>query len=199
MTGRAAGLALAAVLVALATSPVSAFDPKETFRQGTYVLSGELGGGTQNNLERHRFQSDLAMANAGVRYSILPFGPTGSGFFFGALEAGLEPFYQRYTHPDAFYAGLATVFRYHFLSLGRFVPWVEVFAAAGGTDLRVFEINSTFAFLLQAGVGASYFVTDRTAVYAGYRLEHVSNSGISNVNRGFEADTGVIGVSFFLP
>jgi opacity protein-like surface antigen len=87
--------------------------------------------------------------------------------------------------------------RWHFLSLGRFVPYLEGGAAAGGTDLEVREVESTFAFLLSFGAGASVFVTDRTAIYAGYRLVHVSNGGIESPNRGFEAHTGVVGVSYY--
>src|SRR5207245_7598221 len=63
----------------------------------------------------------------------------------------------------------AAVGRYHFLSLGRFVPYVELAGAAGGTTLRVREIDSAFTFLIFGGVGASYFLTDRIAPYVGYR------------------------------
>src|SRR2546426_5635607 len=71
---------------------------------------------------------------------------------------GLEPFAQGYIDPvRAYFAGLAAVGRYHFLSLGRFVPYVELAGAAGGTTLRVREIDSAFTFLIFGGVGASYF------------------------------------------
>ena len=58
-------------------------------------------------------------------------------------------------------------------------------------------IRSDFTFLLWGGAGASYFVTDRTAVYAGYRYQHVSNGNTSKPNRGFESNVGVVGMSFF--
>jgi opacity protein-like surface antigen len=109
----------------------------------------------------------------------------------------VEPLYQRYLDPDAFFAGLGATFRYHFLSLGRFVPYAEAAAFAGGTDLNIREIDSNFSFLLWAGAGASFFVTDRTALYAGYRWTHVSNGGTSDPNRGLEAHTGIFGMSFF--
>ena len=195
--GRAASL-LAALLVCAA--PAWAFDPKYTFREGTVVFSGEAGYGAQFNLEGFDDQSDLKFWNVGARVSIVPFGPTGSGLFFGAFEAGLEPLYQQYTDPvSAYFAGLAAVGRYHFLSLGAFVPYVELAAAAGGTNLEVREIKSDFTFLLFGGAGASYFVADSTALYAGYRYEHVSNGNISAPNRGFESHVGVVGVSFYFP
>jgi hypothetical protein len=40
-------------------------------------------------------------------------------------------------------------------------------------------------------------VTDRTAIYAGYRWTHVSNGNTSDPNRGFESHTGVLGMSLF--
>jgi hypothetical protein len=193
-----APLVLAAIL-AVAATPASAFDAKETFRKGRFIASAEGGFGAQDNLENHRVETGLEFWNAGLRFSLLPF----ATFFDetpirGALEVGLEPFYQRYTEPgSAYFAGAAAVFRYHFLALGRVVPYVELFGAAGGTDLRSREIDSDFAFLLQGGPGLSVFLTNSTAVYGGYRFQHVSNGNTSERNRGFEAHTGVFGLSVF--
>ena len=193
---RLAGTALLA-LTALA-APARAFDSGQTFTKGAYVVSAESGYGAQFNLEGKRTQSDLEFFDLGVRVSVLPFGTSGAGPLYGALEVGLEPFYLRYTEPgSAFWAGLAAVFRYHFLTLGRVVPYVELAGAAGGTDLKVPEINSTFAFLVWGGVGASVFLTDSTAVYAGYRLAHNSNGNTSDPNRGWQAHVAAVGVSYY--
>jgi Lipid A 3-O-deacylase (PagL) len=190
---------VAVLLAVTALAPVAwAFDPEQTFKKGAYVLSGEGGYGAQFNLERERLQSDVKFFNLGFRAALIPFGTTGSGPVYGALEVGLEPFYQEYTDPKpAFWAGLGAVFRYHFLALGRIVPYVELAGAAGGTDLRVPEIDSHFAFLVWGGVGASVFLTDATAVYAGYRLMHNSNGNTSEPNRGWEAHVAVFGVSYY--
>jgi opacity protein-like surface antigen len=191
-------VALLLLLLLLAASPALAFDANQTFRQGTTVLSGEGGGGTQSNLESHRVQSDLDLWYLGVRYALLPFKPAGPSILRGSLEVGLEPLYQKYTGGrEAFWAGVSAQGRWHFLSLGRFVPYVEVGAGAGGTDLRAIEIDSSFAFLLSAGVGVSFFVTDQSAIYGGYRMVHISNGHTSSRNRGFEADTGLLGFSYF--
>jgi len=189
---------VAAVFVATMVVPAYAFDSDLTFQKGTWIGSLEGGGGSQNNLEDHRRQTGIDLWYAGARLSYLPWGTIGSGFFHGAFEPGLEAIYQRYTKPaDKYYAGLALSGRYHFLSLGRFVPYIELLAAAGGTNLRVIEIDSDFAFWLAGGIGASFFVTDNLALYAGYRMIHVSNGNTSQPNRGFEADTGVVGMSYF--
>lgn len=191
-------IAIALALLLLSASSAPAFDPAQTFRQGATVLSIEAAGGSQNNLERHRVQSDLNLWSLGARYSLLPLAPSGPGLLRGSLEVGLEPTFQRYTDGhDAFWLGVSARGRWHFLSLGRVVPYLEVGAGAGGTDLRAIEIDSSFAFLLSVGVGASFFLTDQWALYGGYRLVHVSNGHTANKNRGFEADTGVVGVSYY--
>jgi hypothetical protein len=189
---------LAALAVLLAGSSASAFNGKTTFSKGAMVVSIEGGGGRTPALEKYRSSTEMELWNAGIRVSLLPFGAGGSGAFLGALEVGLEPFFQRYgSGQEAFYAGIAAVARYHFLALGRLVPYVEIAGAAGGTDLRILEADSDFAFLLFGGMGASVFLTDDTALYAGYRLQHVSNGGTGTHNRGFESHTGVIGLSMY--
>ncbi|HEX2439602.1 MAG TPA: acyloxyacyl hydrolase [Methylomirabilota bacterium] len=189
---------LTLLLVLLVASPVLAFDPDQTFRQGAFTVSPELGYGHQFNLEDKHVYTGVEFVNAGVRFGWLPFRPVGPGPLHGALEIGLEPVYQRYFDTvDAFFGGLGATVRYSFLSLGRFVPYVEVAAAAGGTDLKISEIRSDFTFMLWGGVGLSYFVTDHTAIYGGYRYQHVSNGNTERVNRGFESNGGVAGVSFY--
>jgi len=193
-----APIPLAVLLVLLATSAALAYDPRQTFNRGSVVISPEVGYGQQFDLEGRSGFTGLEFVNAGARFGWLPFNPVGPGPLYGSFEIGLEPLYQRYFDPvDAFFAGLGATFRYHFLSLGRLVPYAELAAAAGGTDLKVKEIRSDFAFMLWGGAGVSYFLTDRTAVYGGYRYQHVSNGGIERPNRGFESHTGVAGVSLF--
>ena len=192
----------ALALLLAAAAPAWAFDAEQTFKKGTFVLSGEGTYGWQStSLENKRRATDLEFYDVGVRFSLLPFEPLGRDhFWYGALELGLEPLYQHYTTPkQAFWAGLTAVGRYHFLGLGRFVPYVEVGGAAGGTDLEIPEIKSTFAFLLFGGLGASVFVSDKTALYLGYRYQHVSNGNTGQPNRGFEANVVVGGVSFYFP
>jgi opacity protein-like surface antigen len=181
-------------------TPAAAFDAMQTFRKGTIVLSVEGGYGEQDNITKFADDPGLEFWNAGVRLSVLPFPPVELGPLSGALEAGLEPYYQRYLDPyEAYFAGLGAVLRYHVLSLGRVVPYAEVMGAGGRSTLRTVEIDSDFTFLLHAGVGLSVFVADRVALYAGYRFQHVSNGNTEDPNRGFESHSATAGVSVFLP
>src|SRR5262249_37924266 len=146
----------------------------------------------------HRTVSDISFVNLTPRVSYLFFSPFGSGWLRSAFEPGLEGWFQQYLSPESASAqGLKLPARYHFIGLGRLVAHFEGTAGAGGTSLKVPEINSTFTFVLEAGAGLSYFVTDEVAINAGYRFQHISNGHTSNPNRGFNSDSGVIGVSFF--
>ena len=178
--------------------PAAAFDANTTFARGTYVLSGEGSYGERFNREGFSEVTELKLWNAGLRASILPFGVAGPGILRGAVEAGLEPLYQRSLDPhSAFWAGLMVVARYNFLTLGRFVPYVEAAGGPGGTDLNVREIDSNFSFVLWGGAGVSVFLTDTMAMYAGYRYEHNSNAGLASPNRGVDFHVGVFGVSYY--
>lgn len=188
------------LLLLLVASPALAFDATQTFKKGGTVLSLEGGGGHQDNLEGHRVQTGLDLWYVGVRYSLLPFDPAGPGILRGAFEVGIEPVLQMYEgspRKDAYFAGVGVQARWHLVSFGRFVPYFEGGATVGGTNLRVREIDSDLAFLLTVGAGASVFISEHTAIYAGYRLVHVSNGNIDRPNRGFEAHTGLLGISYY--
>lgn len=192
---RCAAPAILAVLLLAGAAPAVAFEPTTMFSRGAWIVSVEGGGGHQDNFSSG-FESDLDLWYTGARVSHVLLDPVGPGPLYGTLDAGLEALYQGYRDGErAFWAGLGLVARWNFLSLGRLVPYVEGGAYAGGTDLEIREIDSPFAFLLYAGAGAAFLVTENTAVYAGYRLVHVSNGNTDSPNRGIEAHTGVVGIS----
>jgi opacity protein-like surface antigen len=199
MTRGALALGVGALALLFLAVPARAYDPDQAFMQGSIVVSPEAGYGHQFDLEHKDGYTGLDFAFFGVRFGYLPFKPLLAGTpLYGAYEIGLEPYYQHYISPKQnYFAGLGWTNRYHFLSLGRLVPYVELAAFAGGTNLKITEIRSDFTFMLYGGAGASYFLTDRTALYTGYRYEHISNGHTSTPNRGLENNVGVLGVSFF--
>lgn len=199
MNSRLTALAVLIAVALVAPAGVAAFDPEQTFAQGTFVLSGEGAHGWQLDLEDNVDFSRIDFWDAGVRFGWLPFATVGKGSpAYGSLELGLQPMYQRYVEPQRrFWAGMSAVMRYHFLAIGRVVPYAELAGSAGGTDLNLPEIRSRFAFLLFGGGGISVFLDDRVAAYAGYRWQHVSNGNTSRPNRGFESHVAVLGLSLF--
>lgn len=192
-------MAAAITLAVLAlVRPALAYDPEATFARGTTIFGLQVGGGAANNVEGHRTVSDISFLTATPRLSYLFFSPFGSGLLRSAVEPGIEGWFQYYLSPhEATAQGIKLAMRYHLIGFGRLVPYVEATAGAGGTSLRVSEINSTLTFVLEAGAGLSYFVTDSIALNLGYRFQHISNGHTSNPNRGFNSDSGVAGVSFY--
>jgi hypothetical protein len=190
------GLVLLAVLSLV--RPATAFDPEAAFAKGTTIFGLQVGGGVHSNIEEKAFVSDISFVNFPPRVSHLFFSPFGSGLLRSAFEPGLEGWFQYYLSPESATAeGLKLALRYHFIGFGRFVPYLEATAGAAGTSLKVLEINSTFTFVVEAGVGLSYFVTDTVALNFGYRFQHISNGNTSQPNRGFNSDSGVFGASYF--
>ena len=189
----------ALLLLFLGAAPAGAFDANEAFMQGSIVVSPEVAYGHQYDFEHKPGYTGVDFAYVSARFGYLPFGPALADTpLHGAYEIGFAPLYQQYISPKQnYFLGVGMTHRYHFLSLGRFVPYVEVAGFAGYTNLKITEIRSNFTFLLYGGGGASYFVGDRTAIYTGYRYEHVSNGNYDKPNRGFENNVGVLGVSFF--
>jgi opacity protein-like surface antigen len=192
-------MAAAITLAVLAlVRPAPAFDPDATFARGTTIFGVQVGGGAANNAEGHRTVSDISFLTATPRVSHLLFSPFGSGLLRSAVEPGIEGWFQYYLSPhEATAQGIKVAMRYHLIGFGRLVPYLEGTAGAGGTSLKVREIDSTFVFVVEAGAGLSYFVTDTVALNLGYRFQHISNGHTSSPNRGFNSDSGIGGVSFY--
>lgn len=184
------------VVVAGAAGTGAAFDAGESFAKGTRIVSLQMGGGAQADIES--YYSGITFLEVTPRLSYLPFEPFGSGWYRTALEPGVEGWFEYYLGPKrAAAGGLKAALRWHALGFGRIVPYLELTAGAGGTGLRLPESQSTFTFILEGGVGAAVFLTPDLAITAGYRIQHLSNGNTSKPNRGFEANVGVIGLSFF--
>ena len=195
---RASALVAALLLLGVAPRVGAAFDADAEFARGTTILGLQVGGGVQNNVEGQRVISGISFLNFTPRLSYLPFEPFGSGRLRSAIEPGLEGWLQYYREPRVATAeGLKVALRYHFIGFGPLVPYLEGTAGAGGTKLDVSEARSRFTFVLEAGAGVSYFLTPGVAINLGYRFQHVSNGNTSKPNRGFNSDTGVLGVSFY--
>ena len=188
--------AMTALAVLSLVRPAPAYDAEAAFARGTTIFGLQIGGGAANNFEGHRTVSDISFISATPRVSYLFFSPFGAGWLRSAVEPGIEGWFQYYLSPDSTAEGLKLAVRYHFIGLGRLVPYLEGTAGAGATNLGVPEIDSTFTFVAEAGLGLSYFVTDTVALNAGYRFQHISNGHTSSPNRGFNSNSGVVGVSF---
>lgn len=191
-------LVAAAALWAATGGYAAAFDPEPEFAKGTTIVGAQVNGGVQANIQHMHSMSDITFVGFQPRLSYLPFEPFGASWYAAALEPGLEGWFQYYLHPQkAAAGGLKASLRLHAIGLGPIVPYLEGTAGVGGTGLDLPESRSRFTFILEAGAGISIFVAPGVAVNAGYRLQHLSNGNTSAPNLGYNAHTGVVGMSFF--
>ena len=198
MSRRRPGLVALVALLLLAAVPRigAAFDAADSFVKGTTIVSLQMGGGAQAHFEPTI--SGITFLEFTPRVSYLLFEPFGSGWAKAAIEPGVESWLEYYLSPEhAAAGGLKAALRLHALGFGRLVPYLEVTAGAGATGLDLPESRSTFTFILEGGAGLSFFIKPDLAITAGYRIQHLSNGNTSKPNRGYEANSGVIGVSFF--
>jgi len=174
----------------------AAFDAEPSFAKGTWIASMQMGGGAQANIDNHF--SGITYLDFMPRISYLPFAPFGSGRYRAALEPGLEAWLEHYLAPEKANAGgMKAALRLHAIGFGRIVPYLELTAGVGATGLRVPESFSTFTFILEGGAGFSVFLKPDLSINVGYRIQHLSNGNTSKPNRGYEANSGVIGLNFF--
>jgi hypothetical protein len=191
-----------AFAIVAASHGVFAFDIDRVLTKDTKVVSVEgalahFGSRLNNGL------GYVQAWNLGARFSLLPFGVTRirrvGGMFDGAVEIGIEPTFERFNTVHQNFAGLGLDVRYYLVRLrrGRLVPWIKASIAPGGTDLRMgrsvseTRLTGPFMNLIQAGVGISYFVTERSAVYAGLNAQHISNAGLNASQDNFAVNTSV--------
>lgn len=200
----AAALAVTALMV-LSASIACAERNEFPFEANTISVSAE--GGLEHfggRLESGYVQAwDLA-----ARVSWEPFAPFHPAFldhaFDGAFTIGLEPIFQRFNTRGRNFGGLGLQGQYYFLRwrIGPLVPWFDVMAAPGGTDLHLSHPNleGPFMFVIHYGVGLSYFMDPRHTFYFGLQAQHVSNALTYGKDYSLNTPAGVVfGVSWFFP
>lgn len=186
------------VLAMLSFAAAAAQAQPSGFAQGSKHAGLRVGGGAQNRLPQgHSFYTELEFLTWLPHFSTFPRSPMGEGRLRGIPELGVEIMLQRYDRPlehqDRSAYGVKGGLRYHFLSFGDLVPYLEATVGMAATDLRVREIRSSFTFVLEAGAGVSISVPKGLIVSVGYRFHHLSNAGLDQPNRGINADAIVLG------
>jgi hypothetical protein len=126
--------------------------------------------------------------------------PVGDSWYRGQVSVGAEMVYIQFQEPFLTHGlGFTPKIKYSFTSLDRIRPYVEFAGGPFWTDLagKIPEESSRFNFVLTAGFGVSYFLTDQAALNVGYRFHHISNAGTSYPNIGLNARLPFGGFSFF--
>jgi hypothetical protein len=95
-------------------------------------------------------------------------------------------------------AGMTLWLRYNFVQEGwKVVPYCQIGAGAGATDIDKRIVGQTFQFNLDAAIGFRYFLSHDLSVNAEYRYQHLSNANTGPKNVGINAQGALLGVSWF--
>lgn len=187
------------VMLLPCSSHASAFEPAQVLHRNALEISID---GNIAHTDTSRVPSAVVQEwGLGARFSILPFPIVGSSFYRGTLAIGLGPYFQRFNTLHQNQAGVGLWLRYYLVGLrwGRVIPWIDASATPSGGDLRIQDLGgNNFMFIIQGGIGVSYFVSNHWAIYGGYRFVHDSNAYTYGPDRGIELNGAAMGVSYFL-
>ena len=188
-----------ALMSFLMTAYVHAADPTPKITVGTQEVGLSVG-----YLLPHRLTQDHTTKQQGV--ALMPSwmmtltDPIGGSWYRGQVSLGAEMVFIQFQEPFLTHGlGFTPKIKYTFVALDRLRPYVEFAGGPFWTDLagKIPEESSRFNFVLMAGFGVSYFLTNQVALNAGYLFNHISNAGTSYPNLGLNASLPYGGVSFF--
>ncbi len=124
--------------------------------------------------------------------------PIGSGWYRGRIEWNPELFFGVFSYPYVrpLFGVAPLQFRYALETGSRWTPYL--FGSMGVVHSKVErqETGSDFNFLLSAGLGAQYALTEHTALLLEYRHIHISNANIDDNNSAIDSHAFLVGVSF---
>ncbi len=191
---------IASVLWSLmVTTGVHAAEVSPTITIGTQEV-----GLTAGYLLPHRLTADHTTKQKGPAFMpswmMTITDPVGDGWYRGQVSIGAEMVYIQFREPFLTHGiGFTPKIKYTFVTLNRIRPYAEFAGGPFWTDLagKIPEESSRFNFVLTAGIGMSYFLTDQAALNVGYRFHHISNGGTSYPNLGLNASLPYGGFSFY--
>jgi hypothetical protein len=188
-----------ALMSFLMTAYVHAADPTPKITVGTQEVGLSVG-----YLLPHRLTQDHTTKQQGV--ALMPSwmmtltDPIGGSWYRGQVSLGAEMVYIQFQEPFLTHGlGFTPKIKYTFVALDRLRPYVEFAGGPFWTDLagKIPEESSRFNFILTAGFGISYFLTNQVALNVGYRFQHISNAGTHYPNLGLNASLPYGGFSFY--
>src|SRR5437899_12840402 len=140
-------------------------------RAGT-IEAGLVTGYLQGNGTFTSLSSNRSALYVLPRIGMVLTPEVGRGFFTGNLELLFEPLYAHYFKPfGASAAGGSFVFKYNFLSFGRWMPYWDLVLVMLWTNLapRIPEQRTQVNVVTEIVPGLDYFVTARVTLPSGVR------------------------------
>jgi hypothetical protein len=96
-------------------------------------------------------------------------------------------------------AGVTTLARWVFTTPWVVRPYAEVGLGVLGGNFDLRQTNCSINFIIEGGIGLLWFFTERTALTASYRFQHISNASTCDFNLGINSSLFILGVSYFFP
>ena len=197
---------LARVLIALVLgslmtiTDVHAADGSPTITVGTQELGLSAGYMVPHLLKGKKSKTEQSGIVFMPSWMMTLTDPIGESWYRGQISLGAEMVYIQFQEPVLTHGvGFTPKLKYTFVALDRIRPYAEFAGGPFWTDLagKIPEQSSQFNFILSAGIGVSYFLTDQVALNAGYRFQHISNAHTSIPNVGLNASLPFAGFSFY--
>jgi hypothetical protein len=210
------------ILVALASLALSPYSPKATAGSASITESPSkavVTGPTQSEDFIHGGQWDVIVTDGFYSMAAWPksrsplysfnetdlqlgymFPVIGSSFYRGNFEGLADLFLWESTRTHTgILGGGALGLHYNFVQPGwRFVPYIGGSLGLSGNDLYVQQsqkiIGGPFEFVLQANIGARYFVSRNWGFMIEGGYQHVSNNDIYSRNVGVNQTGGRFGI-----
>jgi hypothetical protein len=159
--------------------------------RGRWNFGLQLGYAVQNAIPQNISHINMLIAQPQVGLIVSDFrrGPVSR---FEILNEGIL---GNAVHPGGHLLGTSLLLRFDGKPRGRFVPFLDVGAGILHTTLntRAPELDGRLQFLPQGGLGVHYFLGPQRALVCEYRYVHMSNAGIEQPNKGFNASMITIG------
>ena len=140
----------------------------------------------------------IDIATAGLRWTYL-WEAKGSGLFRGQPGLGIEVVpLMRFVENDRTIGAIGAnlLYEHHFVVAGRVRPIWRIGAGFLYAADEVPPGATRHNFSLLTDLGVDFLLSARAALFAGYRLHHVSNANTGDRNPGINAHSLLFGLSF---
>ena len=111
-------------------------------------------------------------------------------------EVEIGPFINGTTTPSGAEIGCDLLWKYG-LKIGRWMPYAKVGTGGIFTSHRFREESTRIDFLVQGGVGISYFLNKKNSLNIEYRRRHFSNASLEMPNNGVNVSEIIVGISHY--
>lgn len=195
--------------LAAAGTTTAALDPRPSTEPASprFVPPLDAEGGTQwstfyglgINQVINNSAEGIHIATGGVRWSHL------WGENFGSILRGHPAVAIEFLPVMAFIeAGQATwgiganlLYEHHFAVEGRVLPVWKLGAGFLYTNHEIPRDETRHNFSVLTALGVNIMVSERSALFLGYRFHHVSNANTGSVNPGINVHSAMFGLSFY--